>query len=94
MHGRHGLAGTQCAHLIPAAEEDWFVTNDMAEPINEDFLPGIHRPANGILLRADVCMCFDAHGFVFYPDPDPADDWRFVAYFVQGGYANMSELLH
>ena len=94
--GLHAPAGTQCAHLIPAAEEDWFVTDDMAELISEELFPGIHHPANGVLLRADVRMCFDAHSFVFYPDTDNdrADDRRFVAYIVQGGYADMPELLH
>ncbi|KAM5535253.1 hypothetical protein V8D89_011059 [Ganoderma adspersum] len=84
----------QCAHLIPKAEEAWFVAHNMAIHISEDMSASIDHPSNGILLRADVRLCFDAHGFVFYPGSDPAGDPRFVAYFLQGEYKSLPDLFH
>ncbi|KAI1784587.1 hypothetical protein LXA43DRAFT_901310 [Ganoderma leucocontextum] len=81
----------RCAHLVPKAEEAWFIANKMFAyaPDNED--AGIDAHTNGILLRDDVRRCFDSHAFVFYP----AGNNMFVAYFVHTrGYPNYTELLH
>ena len=52
----------------------------------------IDSPANGILLRADVYLCLANHGFIFYPNPDNAQN--FIAYFVRRGFSDFPDLFH
>ncbi|KAI1784333.1 hypothetical protein LXA43DRAFT_226566 [Ganoderma leucocontextum] len=85
---------TQYAHLIPEAEAAWYVVNHTNHRVLGQPALDVNHPANGILLRADVHLCLDAYGFIFYPDNDPADDQRFVACFVRGGYSYMADLFH
>ncbi|KAI1791925.1 hypothetical protein LXA43DRAFT_368484 [Ganoderma leucocontextum] len=86
---------TQCAHLIPEAEAAWYFVNQMhAHILGKPPAVGPDHPANGILLRGDVQLCLDSHGFLLYPDNNPADDQRFVAYFVRWGYPYLSDLFH
>ena len=80
----------QCVHLIPKSEEAWFIAHHLAAHISEDMCASVDHPSNGILLRADVRLCFDAHGFVFYPSSDS----KFVAYFVRCEYTSLPDLFH
>ena len=81
----------QCVHLVPKSEEAWFIAHHLAAHISEDMCASVDHPSNGILLRADVRLCFDAHGFVFYPSSDPPG---FVAYLVRCEYTSLPDLFH
>ncbi|KAM5535259.1 hypothetical protein V8D89_011065 [Ganoderma adspersum] len=97
---------TQCAHLVPKADEAWFVANRMeVDHIGDPWMVTINidHPANGILLRVDVRTCFDVNVFVFYPaDVDGAgegghvhdDGFMFMTYFVRSGYQYLRDVFH
>ncbi|PIL31146.1 hypothetical protein GSI_05842 [Ganoderma sinense ZZ0214-1] len=94
---------TQCAHLIPKADEAWFLANHMSDDYIGDYnnmrasrTSDIDHPANGILLRADVRLCLDSHAFVFYPADctGELEDGTFVAYFVDEGYKLLPDVIH
>ncbi|PIL28685.1 hypothetical protein GSI_08729 [Ganoderma sinense ZZ0214-1] len=86
----HYCDSTQCAYLIPKAEGVWFASNSMSTFASDNSEVGVDDRGNGILLRADVQLCMDAHGFVFYP----ADAHSFIAYFLSHDYSDFPELFH
>ncbi|PIL31156.1 hypothetical protein GSI_05853 [Ganoderma sinense ZZ0214-1] len=88
---------TQCAHLIPKAEEVWFVTMDMSAYLSDQCIQGgtgIDDPGNGMLLRADVHEGLNEPAFVLYPAHSTGEDTTFVAYFVGGGYEHLPDVFH
>ena len=61
------------------------------------YVNAIDEPVNGIPLRADVRLCFDSFGFVFYPGNDPQvvdRDQKFIAYFVNWRFSYLPDLFH
>ncbi|KAL8974705.1 MAG: hypothetical protein Q9197_001074 [Variospora fuerteventurae] len=60
---------TDVAHIIPLAEEVWFMRNHMRRYGNKhaSLRPGINDDANTMLLRADLHRSFDKRRFTFLP---------------------------
>ncbi|KAI1787380.1 hypothetical protein LXA43DRAFT_1098308 [Ganoderma leucocontextum] len=64
------FSSVELAYLVPRARADWFRTNDMARYNWGGARTGVHDPANGLILRKDLCTLLDRHGFVFFPAGD------------------------
>lgn len=60
---------TDVSHVVPLAEEPWFVKNVMNRYGNNHVSsrPGINDDANTMLLRADLHRSFDKRRFTFLP---------------------------
>lgn len=60
---------TDMAHIVPLAEEFWFMSNNMTRYGNKHNTtrPGINDDANIMLLRADLHRSFDKRRFTFLP---------------------------
>ncbi|KAL8905276.1 MAG: hypothetical protein Q9207_002747 [Kuettlingeria erythrocarpa] len=60
---------TDIAHIVPLAEESWFIRNDMIRYGNRHATsrPSINDDANTMLLRADLHRSFDKRRFTFLP---------------------------
>lgn len=67
------VESAQAAHICPRSEEQWYIDNRM-RPYQERPMRSIDDMANGMLLRADLHIAFDAMKFVFYPKYKNAEE--------------------
>jgi len=66
----HWDESTNAVHLVPRAEEDWFLSQDMHDYIDNRLLlkdAALNDIRNGITLRADIHKAFDDGKFAFVP---------------------------
>ncbi|KAK0627942.1 hypothetical protein B0T14DRAFT_493937 [Immersiella caudata] len=64
--------GLEMAHLLPAGEDDWWLSNQMQQysPTQLFSSDPIDGPANLLTLRADLHRVFDERHFCFVPKED------------------------
>ncbi|KAF8598029.1 hypothetical protein BDV93DRAFT_354923 [Ceratobasidium sp. AG-I] len=67
--GTRGHLGCQAAHIIPSAEGNWFLKNDLSA-FSRDILTDLNptnRPSNMFLMRSDLHFIFNQRFFAFVP---------------------------
>ncbi|KAH8804560.1 hypothetical protein F5884DRAFT_418058 [Xylogone sp. PMI_703] len=87
-------SGTQSVSLIPKQEKEWFHSNDMNRYCSHR--ANVNHPSNGLLLRADICIEFDAGSFVIVPKCDNGEDGikTRLTLHVTDGSLGFAHLLH
>ncbi|KAK3299537.1 uncharacterized protein B0H64DRAFT_388898 [Chaetomium fimeti] len=70
--------GLETAHLLPAAEDDWWLSNEMQRYSLTQFFSSnpIDGPANLLTLRADLHRVFDERHFCLVPKVGEVDGGR------------------
>ncbi|KAK3045976.1 hypothetical protein LTR09_012502 [Extremus antarcticus] len=76
---RHGLV-TSVAHIVPAAEGDWFRANEMFRfrTYTPEGQPIIDRPENLLLLRQDLHFAWDRMDFSLLPKQNTGGSWEWT----------------
>jgi hypothetical protein len=80
--------GVEDAHLVPAAQRQWF-NNNMASYVDSTRIDKLKDPDNSIRLRSDIHTIFDAKRFAIVPI-----DKRLVVYCFNTRLGSQAERLY
>ncbi|KAF2123570.1 hypothetical protein P153DRAFT_371550 [Dothidotthia symphoricarpi CBS 119687] len=83
----------QVSHVVPAAEEDWWKGNYMAQYGLGTSAATPQNTANALLLRADLHLAFDKPRFAFVPKPAGDNSMRIVTHLLEPS-AELQHLYH
>jgi len=91
--------GTECAHLVPLKEGQWFKRNGMVQYTNMDRITceEMNDSKNSILLRSDIHYLFDDRRFALVPKPlaNASNSTGIVAHVIPPGASKeIRELYH